>query len=84
MKTTAVVGRNGSGKTLYIDRLRKQLASDRVRYIAFTDSYGVNVDGQYYLQLRWYLEFSLRLLVEQLHIALVLLPYLALSLPRRL
>jgi molybdate transport system ATP-binding protein len=29
------------------------LASDKVRYIAFTDSYGVNVDGQYYLQLRW-------------------------------
>ncbi|MBO6187448.1 MAG: ATP-binding cassette domain-containing protein [Prevotella sp.] len=53
MKITAVVGRNGSGKTLYIDRLRKQIASDRVRYIAFTDSYGVNVDGQYYLQLRW-------------------------------
>ena len=53
MKVTAVVGRNGSGKTLYIDQLRKQLASDRVRYIAFTDSYGVNVDGQYYLQLRW-------------------------------
>ena len=36
-----------------MDQLRKQLASDRVRYIAFTDSYGVNVDGQYYLQLRW-------------------------------
>ncbi len=53
MKVTAVVGRNGSGKTLYIEQLRKQLASDRVRYIAFTDSYGVNVDGQYYLQLRW-------------------------------
>jgi len=52
-KVTAVVGRNGSGKTLYIDQLRKTLASDRVRYIAFTDSYGVNVDGQYYLQLRW-------------------------------
>ncbi len=52
-KVTAVVGRNGSGKTRYIDRLRKTLASDRVRYIAFTDSYGVNVDGQYYLQLRW-------------------------------
>jgi molybdate transport system ATP-binding protein len=33
--------------------LRKQLASDKVRYIAFTDSYGANVDGQYYLQLRW-------------------------------
>ena len=53
MKITAIVGRNGSGKTLYIDHLRKQMASDRVRYIAFTDSYGVNVDGQYYLQLRW-------------------------------
>ena len=52
-KITAIAGRNGSGKTLYIDQLRKQLASDRVRYIAFTDSYGVNVDGQYYLQLRW-------------------------------
>ncbi|MBR1548235.1 MAG: ATP-binding cassette domain-containing protein [Prevotella sp.] len=52
-KITAIVGRNGSGKTLYIDQLRKQLASGRVRYIAFTDSYGVNVDGQYYLQLRW-------------------------------
>ena len=50
---TAIAGLNGSGKTLYIDRLRKQLSSDRVRYIAFTDSYGVNVDGQYYLQLRW-------------------------------
>ena len=53
MKITAIAGRNGSGKTLYVDQLRKQLASDRVRYIAFTDSYGVNVDGQYYLQLRW-------------------------------
>ena len=46
---TAVVGRNGSGKTLYIERLRRLMASDKVRYIAFTDSYGVNVDGQYYL-----------------------------------
>ena len=52
-KITAIAGRNGSGKTLYVDQLRKQLASDKVRYIAFTDSYGVNVDGQYYLQLRW-------------------------------
>jgi len=52
-KVTAIAGRNGSGKTQYIDQLRKQMASDRVRYIAFTDSYGVNVDGQYYLQLRW-------------------------------
>ena len=53
MKVIAVVGRNGSGKTLYIERLRRLMASDKVRYIAFTDSYGVNVDGQYYLQLRW-------------------------------
>ncbi|MBQ8065017.1 MAG: ATP-binding cassette domain-containing protein [Prevotella sp.] len=53
MKVTAIVGRNASGKTQYIDRLRKRMASDRVRYIAFSDSYGPNVDGQYYLQLRW-------------------------------
>ena len=53
MKITAIVGRNGSGKTQYIDQLRKTLASDRVRYIAFSDSYGPNVDSQYYLQLRW-------------------------------
>ena len=50
---TAIAGPNGSGKTQYVERLRRQLASDTVRYIAFTDSYGVNVDGQYYLQLRW-------------------------------
>ena len=52
-KVTTIAGRNGSGKTQYINRLRKTLASDRVRYIAFSDSYGPNVDGQYYLQLRW-------------------------------
>ena len=52
-KVTVIAGRNGSGKTLYIEQLRRKLASDSVRYIAFTDSYGVNVDGQYYLQLRW-------------------------------
>ena len=52
-KITAIAGRNGSGKTQYVEQLRRKLASDKVRYIAFTDSYGVNVDGQYYLQLRW-------------------------------
>ena len=52
-KVTAITGRNGSGKTQYVEQLRRQLASDTVRYIAFSDSYGVNVDGQYYLQLRW-------------------------------
>jgi len=53
MNITAITGPNGSGKTLYVDQLRKTLASDRVRYIAFSDSYGPNVDTQYYLQLRW-------------------------------
>ena len=53
MKVTAIAGRNGSGKTQYVEQLRKKLASDKVRYIAFTDSYGPNVDNQYYLQLRW-------------------------------
>ncbi|MBQ8657256.1 MAG: ATP-binding cassette domain-containing protein [Prevotella sp.] len=53
MNITAIVGRNGSGKTRYVDALRKQLASDSVRYVAFRDSYGPAVDGSYYLQLRW-------------------------------
>lgn len=52
-KITAIVGRNGSGKTQYVEALRKQLASDRLRYIAFSDSYGAAVDKAYYLQLRW-------------------------------
>ena len=52
-KVTAVVGRNGSGKTQYIELLRRQMASDRLRYIAFSDSYGPAVDKAYYLQLRW-------------------------------
>lgn len=49
----AIVGRNGSGKTQYIEQLRRQVASDRLRYIAFSDSYGPAVDKAYYLQLRW-------------------------------
>ena len=31
MKVTAIIGRNGSGKTAYVDQLRKTLASDKVR-----------------------------------------------------
>ena len=58
MKITAIAGRNGSGKTLYIDQLRKQLASDKVRYIAFTDSYGVNVDGCWLVKTRRSVEHS--------------------------
>ena len=49
----AIVGQNASGKTLFVERLRKQLASDSVRYIAFSDSYGTATDRAYYLQLRW-------------------------------
>ena len=53
MKVIAIVGRNSSGKTLYVDKMRKQMASDKVRYVAFRDSYGVATDQAYYLQLRW-------------------------------
>ena len=49
MKVTAIIGRNGSGKTMYVDKMRKQMASDRVRYMAFRDSYGVSTDQAYYL-----------------------------------
>ena len=51
--TTAIVGRNASGKTQYVEQMRRRLSSDTVRYIAFRDTYGPAVDGQYYLQLRW-------------------------------
>jgi molybdate transport system ATP-binding protein len=33
--------------------MRRQMASDSVRYVAFRDSYGVSTDQAYYLQLRW-------------------------------
>lgn len=52
-KIIAIVGRNGSGKTKYVDQLRKQLSSSRVRYIAFCDTYGTATDRAYYLQQRW-------------------------------
>jgi molybdate transport system ATP-binding protein len=52
-KIIAIVGHNGSGKTLYVNELRKKMSSDRVRYIAFCDSYGTSTDRAYYLQLRW-------------------------------
>ena len=53
MKITAIYGPNGSGKTQYIENMRRQMASDSVRYVAFRDSYGVGTDQAYYLQLRW-------------------------------
>lgn len=52
-KIYCIVGRNGSGKTLYVDQLRKKWASDTVRYVAFGDAYGASTDKSYYLQLRW-------------------------------
>ena len=53
MNITAIYGPNGSGKTQYIEKMRRQMASDSVRYVAFRDSYGVGTDQAYYLQLRW-------------------------------
>ena len=50
---TCIVGRNGSGKTMYVERLRRLWASDSVRYVAFGDAYGASTDKSYYLQLRW-------------------------------
>ncbi len=50
---TAIVGRNASGKTQWVEQFRRQTASSMLRYIAFHDSYGPSVDGAYYLQLRW-------------------------------
>ena len=52
-KITVIFGPNGSGKTQYAERLRRQLASNSVRYLAFRDAYGVATDRAYYLQLRW-------------------------------
>ena len=52
-KIIAIAGLNGSGKTTYVDQMRKQLASDKVRYIAFCDTYGSATDKAYYLQQRW-------------------------------
>lgn len=49
----AIFGPNGSGKTLYAEQMRRQMASDSVRYMAFCDSYGAQTDRAYYLQLRW-------------------------------
>ena len=53
MKVIAIYGRNASGKTRYVEDMRRRLATDSVRYMAFRDSYGAQLDGSYYLQLRW-------------------------------
>ena len=46
-------GRNGSGKTQFVERMRHQMATDSLRYLAFSDAYGPATDKAYYLQLRW-------------------------------
>ncbi len=46
---TAIIGRNASGKTQYVEQMRRRLSSDTIRYIAFRDTYGPAVDSQYYL-----------------------------------
>jgi len=52
-KITVILGPNGSGKTQMVEKMRRQMASDRVRYVAFSDAYGPATDRAYYLQLRW-------------------------------
>lgn len=52
-RITVIFGPNGSGKTKYAEEMRRKLASDSVRYIAFKDAYGAATDKAYYLQLRW-------------------------------
>ncbi len=52
-RLTVLFGPNGSGKTQYIERMRRQMANDNVRYLAFSDAYGPATDKAYYLQLRW-------------------------------
>ena len=52
-KIIAIAGLNGSWKTTFVNQMRKQLASDKVRYIAFCDTYGSITDKAYYLQQRW-------------------------------
>ena len=52
-KVIVIFGPNGSGKTQVAEKLRRQLASNNVRYLAFSDAYGPATDKAYYLQLRW-------------------------------
>lgn len=48
----AIVGDNGSGKSLLVESLRRKLPRE-TEYISFRDTYGDEADGAYYLQLRW-------------------------------
>ena len=48
-----VYGLNATGKTLMAERMRREMKSDSVRYVAFCDTYGTATDRSYYLQQRW-------------------------------
>ena len=52
-KVTVIAGLNASGKTQRMERMRRELSSDSVRYVAFCDTYGTATDRSYYLQQRW-------------------------------
>ena len=52
-KAIAIAGLNASGKTQLVERMRRELKSDSVRYVAFCDTYGTATDRSYYLQQRW-------------------------------
>ncbi len=48
-----VYGLNATGKTQMAERMRREMKSDSVRYVAFCDTYGTATDRSYYLQQRW-------------------------------
>ena len=52
-KSIALIGLNASGKTRYAQQMRRMMATDSVRYMAFCDTYGTQTDRAYYLQQRW-------------------------------
>ena len=52
-RVIVVAGLNASGKTTLLEKLRREMKSDSVRYVAFCDTYGTSTDRSYYLQQRW-------------------------------
>lgn len=52
-KARVIAGLNASGKTQLVERMRREMASNSVRYVAFCDTYGTATDRSYYLQQRW-------------------------------
>ncbi len=52
-RVVVIAGLNASGKTIMAEKMRRQMNSDSVRYVAFCDTYGTATDRSYYLQQRW-------------------------------